>query len=127
MPPMSSSEEHWEHEPPDQGELDFRFGIGQLSINVEPGGQVTIIVDSQRVNVIQDSRIVRGDWNSLEQSLHQHGVSPGEIAELREALSADGEQLGAATQGWIGRLATGARDVAIDVVVKLVRGFLGLS
>ncbi len=44
MPPMSLPEEHWENEPPDQGELDFRFGIGQLSINVEPGGQVTIIV-----------------------------------------------------------------------------------
>ncbi len=127
MPAMSWPEEHWENERADPGKLDFGFGIGQLNINVQSGGQVTIIVDSERVSVVQESGIAQGDWHSLEQSLQQQGLSPREIQELRGALAADREQIGEATHGWIGRLAAGARDIATDVVVKLIRGFLGLS
>jgi hypothetical protein len=64
MPRVSLLEEDWEHEPPDQGELDVGFAVGQLKINVESGGQVTIIVGSGTMRVTQENRIVQGDWNS---------------------------------------------------------------
>lgn len=92
---------------------------------------MTLVFGRDSLQVTQAHQIVEGDWNSLHQSLNQLGLSAQDVAELREALAEDGNQEGEATRGWFGRIATKVADgaltgVAVDVVVKLVRGFLGI-
>lgn len=92
---------------------------------------MSLVFGRDSLHVTQTQQIVEGDWSSLEQNLNQLGLSVQDVAELKEALSEDGNQEGEATRGWFGRIATKVADgaltgVAVDVVVKLVRGFLGI-
>ena len=106
---MSGSDEHWEDEPPDDGRPDFGFGPGYLTINVH-GGQVTVVIDGRSMHLSQEQLVVQGDLNMLEQSLHQYGLSAGDIKELKEALDEDGGQIGHVTRGWFGRIAEKVAD-----------------
>ena len=44
------------------------------------------------MHLSQEQLVVQGDLNMLEQSLHQYGLSAGDIKELKEALDEDGGQ-----------------------------------
>jgi hypothetical protein len=119
--------ENWEHEQPDDGRVDFGFGPARIEINIS-GGNVTFMFGGQgRVEVNQ----AQGDWYSLNQSLTQYGFKAEDIQALKAALEADGgDQVGDNTRGWLGRAAEMAADgvvnVAIPVVLRLIRGYLGL-
>jgi hypothetical protein len=120
----------WEDEPPDKGQLDFGFGPGRVQINVH-GGNVTIMIGRDgELHVNQEQTIVQGDWNALDRSLTQYGLSAGDIEDLKAALDSDGNTVGDNTRGWLGRLtekvADGAITVGIPVVLTLIRGFLGV-
>ena len=96
------------------------------------GGNVTIMFGRDGdIQVHQEQTVVQGDWNALDQSLTQYGFPAEDIQALKEALRSDGDQVGESTKGWLGqvamKVADGALTVAIPVVVRLIRGYLGLG
>ena len=90
------------------------------SIMVAPAAQIAI----QQV-VIQP-----GDLDTLVAWARQTGVPEATIRQLPDAISADGQTIGAKTSKWMQRAAAAAtsagRDVAVGVIEAAVRRYLGL-
>jgi hypothetical protein len=79
---------------------------------------------------IQQVVIQPGDLDTLLAWARQTGVPEGTIRQLPDAISADGQTIGAKTRKWMQRAAAAAtsagRDVAVGVIEAAVRRYLGL-
>jgi hypothetical protein len=90
------------------------------SIMVAPAAQIAI----------QQVVIRPGDLDTLVAWARQTGVPEATIRQLPDAISADGQTIGAKTRKWMQRAAAAAtsagRDVAVGVIEAAVRRYLGL-
>ena len=88
------------------------------SIMVAPAAQIAI----------QQEVIQPGDLDTLVAWARQTGVPEATIRQLPDAISADGQTIGASK--WMQRAAAAAtsvgRDVAVGVIEAAVRRYLGL-
>lgn len=73
---------------------------------------------------VQINQLDAGDWDQLVKLLRQSGLTDGDVAELSEAKSADGDKMGEAVMAWIRKMAPKALVGGVKLTATVAQQML---